>query len=95
MEIKAFKNQYNHQKIQCPFCEVFCTYRPVTKASPDPFRDLKRHITNEAKKEALEFYLSKDAVIVEHVEYYKNHTVNQKIVPTVKRNYDDDMQLKK
>ena len=90
--IKIRKNQYDHEVADCPFCDKFVYVRPVTKMSPDPLRDLKRHITNQAKNEALEKYLKPKAGI-EHLMYYAAHT-QPKVVPKANvRMYDPDLKI--
>lgn len=80
--------------IDCPFCKKMCYLRTSNKVSPDPLRDLKRHITNEAKKEALELYLN-DRLAHPHLKYYGQHAIERKVESTPKRIYDDDMTLDK
>lgn len=96
MEIKSRKNAHNFDVADCPFCEYFAYIRPVTKASPDPLRDLKRHITNQAKNEALAHLIGDlNTMEILHFDYYKVHTQTKRIVSSVeKRQYDEDLKLK-
>lgn len=99
MEIKARKNDYNHDVVDCPFCKYFAYVRPISKVSPDPLRDLKRHITNQAKNESLSWALSQETVQdtkpFPHLSYYIEHTNEGVVLPKItKRVYDADLTLK-
>lgn len=96
MKITPRKNDYGHMVADCPFCSYWAYIRESTKVSPDPLRDLKRHITNEAKNEAFTVALADTAAEVpqevKHLEYYKAHTHLQPVKPTLmKRAYDNDL----
>lgn len=95
MKLTPYKNQYHHQVVDCPFCKHWVYLRESTKVSPDPLRDLKRHITNQAKNEAFARALAgEDAPPSEapHLSYYKQHTYLQPVKPTaMKRAYDADL----
>lgn len=95
MKIKSYKNQYNFEVVDCPFCGYFSYVREVTKASPDPLRDLKRHITNQAKNEAFLFHFNgPEGTPIPHLDYYKSHTTNERIIlKSPKRYFDNDMEL--
>jgi hypothetical protein len=97
MQIKSYKNSYQHDVVDCPYCSYFAYVRDVTKASPDPLRDLKRHITNQAKNEAFNKLLLGESVATPHFDYYRDHTKPQKVVLTKieKRTYDEDLTLVK
>lgn len=79
MEVKIYKNDYGHDSIDCPFCGERCYARPATKVSPDRLRDLKRHILNRAKAEALDWILNDPSKQVtnremgSHLKYVKDH----------------------
>lgn len=100
MDVKARKNEYQHDVVDCPFCDYFAYVRPVTKVSPDPLRDLKRHITNQAKNEAFIQALVSPLTdetnhSTPHLDYYKQHTSEPKLPPRPKaRQYDEDLKLK-
>lgn len=92
MKIEKRKNQYGHEVADCPFCDAWVYIRDSSKASPDPLRDLKRHITNEAKKEALEWALSDGTNGANrHLEYFRAHTSPIVVKTASKRQYDADM----
>lgn len=97
MNIKPRKNKYDNWEVECPFCLKTCFYKASTATLPDPLRDLKRHITNQAKKEALEWYLSQESNgNTKHLEYYKAHTATKKVlIKTFNREYDDDFKIEK
>lgn len=92
MKIKPRKNEHSHNIVDCPFCDHWTYLRAATKVSPDPLRDLKRHITNAAKNEAFALNLGKE-IATPHLDYYKAHTVEKKIVLKDKREYDNDMTI--
>lgn len=97
MEIKIRKNDYGYSVADCPFCDYTAHVREITKISPDPLRDLKRHITNQAKNEALVWIIGGCSGGIEkfkHLDYYKKHTCEKKIVLADKRQYDDDLKIK-
>ncbi len=94
MEIKPRKNKYDHIEVECPFCGKSCYFRAVTRTSPDQLRELKRHISNQAKAEALAYFIADNAEAGKHLEYYKAHTAPKKIlVKTENREYDEDLKL--
>lgn len=97
MKIEKIKTKYGYWKLQCPFCDYQAFDRPITKVSPDPLRDLKRHITNEAKNEAFFDAISPDETDdtqMRHLNYYREHTDEKPEKKTkVKRQYDSDMSL--
>ncbi len=93
MKIKSRKNEYNYDVVDCPFCDNWVYLRVATKISPDPLRDLKRHITNHAKNEAFAVALG-ESVFTTHLDYYKSHTKLQPIKPILmKRGYDKDLSI--
>lgn len=98
MKLISRKNEYQHNVVDCLFCAKWVYVRMTAMTSPDPLRDLKRHITNEAKNEAFAVALIKnigDAVATPHLDYYRDHTSEVPAVPKVsaKRAYDNDMSL--
>lgn len=95
MEIKSYTNAHKFEVVDCPFCTRNFYVRTATKAAPDALRDLKRHITNEAKKEALDYYLLGEPILHPHLEYYKQHTAPRVEPVKTKRQYDEDIQLTK
>ena len=94
MDLKPYANAYKHPVVDCPFCNGWAYVRDVSTGSPDPLRDLKRHITNQAKNEALLVALT-PGIQTPHLAYYKEHTSDQKVVlAATKRKYDDDLKIK-
>lgn len=96
MKVKSYKNKYMHDVADCPLCPAFVYVRPSTKLSPDPLRDLKRHITTRAKAEALAFFLDEEIhEACPHADYYKNHTKVKPLQPSTagKRGYDEDLTI--
>lgn len=93
MQLKKYKNKYGYERVDCPFCGYDAKVAKVTSVSPDPLRDLKRHITNQAKNEALLFCIDVKAEIGKHLAYYKAHTSEKKVVITNKRHFDDDLKI--
>lgn len=91
-DVRTYKNEYGYKVADCPFCEHWVYVRDSTKVSPDPLRDLKRHITNAAKNEAFESAIAKDTMPTPHLDYVRDHTSVRPKVPKVeKRQYDDDL----
>ena len=78
MELASHKNAYGHEVIDCPFCTDWVYKRD----NPEPARDLYRHITGEAKKEALAIELG-ESMERKHLDFYKEHTQSTppKVVP--------------
>lgn len=102
MKIKPRINEYRHQVLDCPFCDGWVYLRESTKVSPDPLRDLKRHITTQAKNEAFAFYLNnhlewalaEENIKIPHLEYYQDHTaLKAQRDGSKKRQYDNDLTL--
>jgi uncharacterized protein YihD (DUF1040 family) len=96
MKLESYKNNYSHKVVDCPFCKKVIYVRDSTKITPDPLRDLKRHITNQAKNEAFNTFLAevKDNHLFPHLRYYKEHTIEKAVVvPSSKREYDNDLKL--
>ena len=98
MTITPRINEYGHKVADCPFCPGWVYVRETSKTSPDPLRDLKRHITNQAKNEALERHLQgEDALPSDeppHLHYYRKHTLMRpQRSGEMKRQYDADMSL--
>ena len=91
MKVKIEKNQYGHEVVYCPFCKKYSYLRPATKVSPDRLRDLKRHIKNQAKNEALEFVCDKQKEIP-HLDYFRSHT-KARVVLSNSRWFDEDLIL--
>lgn len=92
MEIKSYINKYKWEVVKCPFCSHTTYVREVKKESPDPLRDLKRHITCKARSEALSHFLG--GVVGKHLSYFKEHTKELPIVQrSKKRQFDDDLIL--
>lgn len=87
-------NDYNHQVVDCPFCAGWVYVCEVSKNSPDPLRNLKRHITNQAKSEAFAWNLGEAETVGKHFLYFKEHTA---VMPPrtgeLKRQYDADLNL--
>lgn len=94
MEIESRKNKYNHEVVDCPFCAYFAYVPEINKKSDDPLRGLKRHITVQAKNEALIIYFDPKADAF-HLRYFKEHTSERRVVTkAIKRQYDDNLELK-
>lgn len=99
MKIKPWVNDYGHKVADCPFCDNFVYLRESKLASPDPLRDLKRHITNEAKNEALESAVANkgayDVGEYKHLEYYLKHTHEKVVTVRIpkKVQYDADLEI--
>lgn len=93
MKITPFKNEYGNEIINCPFCSYWCYTRKSTKISPNPLRDLLRHIHNESKKEALEIILNNN-IYFPHLDYFREHTtIAPEMKKYIKRNFDNDLVL--
>ena len=92
MKIEIYKNDYGYDSVDCPFCKKRLYAREATKVSPDRLRDLKRHIKQQSKNEALTFILdgSKDTDLIPHLNYLKAHT-KAKIVLSDSRVFDSDL----
>jgi len=73
MEIKSRKNDYGHKLIDCPFCDKTCYISRGVK-------DFLRHMTNQAKNEALEVAVGgmKDDE-AKHLQFYKNNTKEKEV----------------
>lgn len=98
MKVEKYKNKYGYEKVKCPFCQYEAHLRKVTAQSPDPLRDLKRHITNAAKNEALDWFIKSTLAgtpeTPPHLKYYDKHTIEKPVVTTSsKRQYDNDLSL--
>lgn len=97
MTLTTRTNEYGHEVVDCPFCEKWVYVRESSKVSPDPLRDLKRHITNDAKSEALALCIGKaieaPKTPTPHLEYYVEHTYVSPAIPKVSagRRYDNDL----
>lgn len=93
MILKQSDNGFGHKIVQCPFCSKVCFVRGETRSSPDALRDLKRHILNASKKEALQKVVEESG-LSPHLDYYKEHTTEVEIIlPVLKRKFDNDMTL--
>lgn len=90
MKLTQRKNEYGHEVVDCPFCPDFIYLREETKSSPDALRDLKRHITNQAKNEALEKAL-RNIGEFKHLVYYVAHTQPMMVKIPNKRQFDNDL----
>jgi len=97
MEIKCFRSPYGYEKVKCPFCAKEVTVRDATKMNPDRLRDLKRHITNQASKEALYWFITpseeQEEKRIQHLAYYAKHTQPKTVVVENKRGFDSDLTL--
>lgn len=90
INLKPYKNTYGHPRVDCPFCGYDAKFR-----GPG-FNDLKRHITNQAKNEALELIVAGKGEIAKykHLEYYKKHTSNTVTITIPMRKFDDSFKIK-
>lgn len=95
MKLVPRTNEYQHKVIDCPFCPKWVYVRSVSKNSPDALRDLKRHITNDAKNEAFALAIHGEPLAVPHLDYYRMHTSEVPAVPkvSIKRAYDSDLEI--
>lgn len=81
-------------KVKCPFCIYEAHVAHITKTSPDPLRDLKRHLTNAAKNEALDYCIAPTPPLTPHLDYFRLHTSDKKVIRTLaKRVYDSDLEI--
>ena len=93
MKLEVHKNKYGYDYVNCPHCSKEVYVRVSSKTSPDALRNLKRHITNSAKDEALAVALD-DKIPTPHLTYYKEHTSDEKVVvKPAKRAYDSDLSI--
>lgn len=88
MKLEKKKNSYGHEVVDCPFCADFVYVRE----RPEPLRDLKRHIANQAKNEALEKCIGSKEIVA-HLDYYLAHTESKVVRVPKKRQFDNDLQL--
>ena len=97
MELTYHTNKYGHKKVKCPFCSRECFVREATKATPNVLCNLMRHITVEAKNEALEAFMSSrkgEVYTCLHLDYFIEHTTPQEIPKKQGRKFDDSLSLK-
>lgn len=93
MKLEIHKNKYGYEYVNCPHCAKEVYVRVSSKTSPDALRNLKRHMTNSAKEEALAKAIGSTEP-TPHLDYYKEHTSEKKAVVKVeKREYDDDLSI--
>jgi len=89
--VQKIKNNYGHEVVDCPFCSS-SAYVP-NGPHPDPLRNLKRHITCQAKSEAFAHFFD-SALPTPHLTYLKEHTKEQATTPKItKREFDNDLTL--
>ncbi len=95
IKVKTRKNEYDHIVADCPFCPAWVYIRPKTMISPDPLRDLKRHIVHAAKNEAFDWALSEGSNGANfHLEYVREHYAMRPIRSgTKKMQFDNDLKL--
>lgn len=92
MKLTPRTNQYGHEVVDCPFCPDFIYLREETKGSPDALRDLKRHITSQARAEALEKCVGNIGEF-KHLMYYVEHTTPAVVKIVNKRQFDGDLSI--
>ena len=94
MELTYHTNEYGHKRVRCPFCPKECFVRESTRVSPNALRNLMRHITVEAKNEALDFIDDKEMIEeYKHLNYYRDHTSPQNEPRRASRKFDDSLSL--
>lgn len=93
MELTYQINKYGHKMVKCPFCPRECCVR---EARPNPLCNLIRHLTVEAKTEALEACIRrKDYGFYKclHLDYYRDHTTPQVETRKTNRMFDDSLSV--
>lgn len=93
MKLTPRKNNYGHMVIDCPFCADFVYLQESRHHQPDRLSNLKRHITNQARNEALEWYLAGSSIPCPHLEYLKAHTEPKVVKLLNKRQFDNDLTI--
>lgn len=78
--------------VDCPFCEDFIYMRESRLHNPDRLSNLKRHITNQARNEALEVIIG-NGQVRKHLAYMKAHTEPKIIKVKNGRQFDSDLSL--
>lgn len=93
MKVKTYADKYGYTRVDCPFCGEFAYLAHGHRA--DELRNLKRHITNAAKNEALAFLVNDlSPKSTPHLDYYKEHTtVQREVIKTNKRGFDNDLKV--
>ena len=92
MKLKPRKNQYGYMVVDCPFCDDFIYMRESRLHNPDRLSNLKRHITNQARNEALEAAIS-NVKEGKHLVYMKTHTEPKVIKIKNGRQFNNDLSL--
>lgn len=97
MKLTPRKNNYGHSVIDCPFCDDFIYLRESRLHQPDRLTNLKRHITNQSRNEALELCIANSSGKLsekgKHLEYFLAHTTDVMVKVQKKRGYDDDLTI--
>lgn len=92
MKVKSYKDRYGYTRVDCPFCGEFAYL--ASGHAIDELRNLKRHITNAAKNEALAFLVGTlSPKKTPHLDYYKEHTSFRKVTLADKRTFDNDLKV--
>lgn len=97
MELNYYIDKYGHKKVKCPFCLRECFVRELTKTTPNVLVNLMRHITVEAKTEALESFIEGGQSVYgnyQHLTYYRDHTNPQNEIRKPNRKFDDSLFIK-
>lgn len=79
--------------VDCPFCDDFVYMRESRMHKEDRLSNLKRHITNQARNEALEWYLAGESIPCPHLTYLKAHTEPKVVKLLHKRQFDEDLKI--
>ncbi len=91
MILKPYTNKFDHEVVDCPFCDDFVYVQPCRKGQ-DPLRGLYRHIAVAAKREALQWFVNQKEEPGKHMVYYKDHARPKVILKEMK--FDGDMKIK-
>ena len=89
MELKLKTNKYGYKEIYCPYCDKRCYLR---KESGIPAKSLFRHMTNQARNEALEVIVGElKSEEAKHLKFYKENTKKKEVLFVAgKRDYIAD-----
>lgn len=96
IDLKTYKNDYGHDRIDCPFCSTPCRAKKGYGANGVPsLTALFTHITAEARKEAFALAIANggDTVAPTHLNYFKEHTKEGVVVKVGKREFDDNIRI--
>jgi hypothetical protein len=91
MKLNKRKSEFGSEVIDCPFCEYW-SYLRERRSNPDPTTGIKRHIVNQAKNECFEIFMGRK-VETKHLDYFKQHATNKKIILTSNLVFDNDLTI--